>query len=262
MTNINISSSNISLFLASLIAVFVLSNPAFAQEDQCPEYAVYHTTTPQRPATSDKFLFSENLKALEPKDADVILLGDSLTQSWRSKDLQKKLPGLKVLNLGVGADRTQQVIWRLNQMNLKDYDPKFVVLWIGTNNLRTDPGCAISEGIIKILSILRDNWQDSKVIVIETPPRGIDFSAYMPQRLEMYDAAKEKYADQDVVFINVDDVLTCGGMRVFSDEYREQRKIYRKVASPCSTYKNDLLHLTKDAYVIISDILADIVLDK
>lgn len=262
MTIFNISSSNISLFVAGLIAVFVSSNQTFAQEDKCPEYAVYHTTTPQRPATSDKYLFSEELKELEPKDADVILLGDSLTQSWKTKDLQKNLPGLKVLNLGVGADRTQQVIWRLSQMNLKDYDPKFVVLWIGTNNLRTDPGCAISEGIVEILNILRDNWQDSKVIVIETPPRGMDFSAYMPQRLAMYDAAKEKYADQDVVFINVDDALTCGGMRAFSEEYREKSKVFRKVASPCPTYKNDLLHLTKDAYVIMSDVLADIVLDK
>lgn len=262
MTIFNISSSNISLFVAGLIAVFVSSNQTFAQEYKCPEYAVYHTTTPQRPATSDKYLFSEELKELEPKDADVILLGDSLTQSWKTKDLQKKLPGLKVLNLGVGADRTQQVIWRLNQMYLKDYDPKFVVLWIGTNNLRTDPGCAISEGIVEILNILRDKWQDSKVIVIETPPRGMDFSAYMPQRLEMYDAAKEKYADQDVVFINVDDALTCGGMRAFSEEYREKSKVFRKVASPCPTYKNDLLHLTKDAYVIMSDVLADIVLDN
>lgn len=262
MTILNISSPNILRFVAGLIAVFVSSNQTFAQEDKCPEYAVYHTTTPQRPATSDKYLFSEELKELEPKDADVILLGDSLTQSWKTKDLQKKLPGLKVLNLGVGADRTQQVIWRLSQMNLIDYDPKFVVLWIGTNNLRTDPGCAISEGIVEILSILRDNWQDSKVIVIETPPRGMDFSAYMPQRLDMYDAAKEKYADQDVVFINVDDALTCSGMRAFSEEYREKSKVFRKVASPCPTYKNDLLHLTKDAYLIMSDVLADIVLDK
>ena len=93
MTIFNISNSNISLFVAGLISVFVSSNQTFVQEDKWPEYAVYHTTTPQRPATSDKYLFSEELKELEPKDADVILLGDSLTQSWKTKDLQKKLPG-------------------------------------------------------------------------------------------------------------------------------------------------------------------------
>ncbi|MEP4476032.1 MAG: hypothetical protein ABJ024_13345, partial [Lentilitoribacter sp.] len=133
--------------------VFFL-NPAYADEESCPEYAVYHTTTPQRPATSDKFLQSQDLLNKEPKNADIILLGDSLTRSWKTKDLQKKLPGHKILNLGVGADRTQQIIWRLSEMNASEYNPKYVVLWIGTNNLRTDPACAISQGIITIVDMM------------------------------------------------------------------------------------------------------------
>ena len=145
MTIFNISSPNISMFVVGLIAVFGMTDAAFAQEGKCPDYAVYHTTTPQRPATSDKYLFSEKLKELEPKDADVILLGDSLTQSWKSKDLQKKLPGLKVLNLGVGADRTQQVIWRLNQMKLKEYVPQYALYDFLTKELLDPPEMKIEK---------------------------------------------------------------------------------------------------------------------
>lgn len=252
------------LFAFGLLCVSVIGNiatlySAYSNEESCPEHAVYHTTTPMRPATSDKYLLAKNLKDLEPKNADIILLGDSLTRAWKSKDLQKKLPGLTILNLGVGADRIQQLIWRLNDMNMQQYRPKFVVLWIGTNNLRTDPGCAISLGLVKVLDILQKNWQDSHIIVLETPPRGIEFSAYMPQRLDMYNASKEKFADKNVVFINADHALTCGGMRKFSDEYLKNIKIYRKVPSPCMFYKNDLLHLTKPAYEVLGDLVADIV---
>ena len=253
---------HVSLNMIALICVLFLPDTAHSNETSCPEYAVYHTTTPQRPASSDKYLQSLELKASDAKNADIILLGDSLTRSWKSKSLEKKLNGLKVLNLGIGADRTQQIIWRLKHMNMSDYNPKFVVLWIGTNNLRTDPACAISEGIIEIIDILTNRWSESTIIVLETPPRGLDFSAYMPERLEIYDAAKEKYTDKNVSFLNVDDALTCGGMRKFSDEYHERIKIYKNVPSPCASYKKDLLHLTNDAYEILNDRIADVVGSK
>lgn len=253
------SISWLGALFACVFLTIVSSSFAFAQDDSCPEYAVYHTTTPQRPATSDKYLQAEKLKDLEPKDADVILLGDSLTSAWKTKDLQKKLTGLKVLNLGIGSDRTQQIIWRLNQLNTADYKPKYIVLWIGTNNLRTDPACAISKGIVAILDIITASWKNSEVIVLETPPRGLDFSAYMPERLEIYDAAKAKFRDQNVSFLNVDDELTCGGVRQFSEEYHIRAKVYKKVPSPCVLYKRDLLHLTKDGYEVLSGIIADVI---
>lgn len=255
-------SQYVSLNMIALICILFSPNTALSNEASCPEYAVYHTTTPQRPASSDKYLQSIELNESEAKSADIILLGDSLTRSWKSKNLEKKLNGIKVLNLGIGADRTQQIIWRLKHMGMSDYNPKFVVLWIGTNNLRTDPACAISEGIIEIIDILTNSWNESKIIVLETPPRGLDFSAYMPERLEIYDAAKDKFAEKNVLFLNVDDALTCGGMRRFSDEYHERIKIYKKVPSPCSSYKNDLLHLTNDAYEILNDRIADVVGSK
>ncbi len=256
---------NRSLFVATFACALLIissASSARAQEDTCEEYAIYHTTTPQRPATSDKYLQAEKLKDAQPKDADIILLGDSLTSAWEAKELEEKLEGFKVLNLGLGSDRTQQVIWRLNQMNATHYNPKYVLLWIGTNNLRTDPACAISKGIVAILDIITTSWQDSEIIVLETPPRGLDFSAYMPQRLEIYDAAKAKFKDQNVSFLNVDNELTCGGMRQFTEEYHIRAKIYKKVPSPCASYKRDLLHLTKDGYEILGDIIADVVVSK
>ncbi|MEP3419378.1 MAG: GDSL-type esterase/lipase family protein [Lentilitoribacter sp.] len=251
----------ISFQLIGLFGVLLFTITAHADDASCPEYAVYHTTTPQRPATSDKFLQSQELQNQEPKDADIILLGDSLTRSWKTKDLQKKLPDYRVLNLGVGADRTQQIIWRLSEMNASEYNPKYVVLWIGTNNLRTDPTCAISQGIVTIIDMLTRFWPNSKVVVLETPPRGLDFSAYMPKRLVMYDEAKEKFADKNVKFVNIDKELTCG-ITKFSEEYHTRYKTFKKVPSPCENYKSDLLHMTKDAYQILDDLVAGIVEGK
>ena len=45
------------------------------------------------------------------------------------------------MNLGIGGDRTQHVLWRLDNGNIDGIKPKLAVLMIGTNNsaARTRP---------------------------------------------------------------------------------------------------------------------------
>jgi len=69
------------------------------------------------------------------------MLGDSLTQGWSDsgqKDLWKKyFEPVKAANFGIGGDRTQQVLWRINNGELDGITPKVVVLMIGINNMWT-----------------------------------------------------------------------------------------------------------------------------
>jgi hypothetical protein len=48
------------------------------------------------------------------------------------------LSSLGIFNAGVGGDKVQNVLWRLEQGLLSDFHPKLVVLQIGTNNIDQD----------------------------------------------------------------------------------------------------------------------------
>ena len=75
-------------------------------------------------------------------DVDLIFLGDSITQGWEGKGAvpiwDKYYGGRKAMNAGIGGDRTQHVLWRLDNGNIAGIKPKLAVIMIGTNNAGSD----------------------------------------------------------------------------------------------------------------------------
>ena len=84
-------------------------------------------------------------------DVDVIFLGDSITQGWEGKDAvpvwNKYYGARKAMNAGIGGDRTQHVLWRLDNGNIAGIKPKLAVIMIGTNNAGSDTPEDIAAGI-------------------------------------------------------------------------------------------------------------------
>ena len=78
--------------------------------------------------------FNERVKQ---GNVDLIFIGDSITQGWEGagKEVWAKTYGNRnAVNLGIGGDRTQHVLWRLDHGNIEGIHPKLAVLMIGTNN--------------------------------------------------------------------------------------------------------------------------------
>src|SRR5687767_14628351 len=78
--------------------------------------------------------FNERVKK---GNVDLIFIGDSITQGWEGagKGVWEKYYGKRnAVNLGIGGDRTQHVLWRLENGNIKGIEPKLAVVMIGTNN--------------------------------------------------------------------------------------------------------------------------------
>ena len=92
-------------------------------------------------------------------NVDIVFIGDSITQGWegRGKNVWAKFyGGRNAVNLGIGGDRTQHVIWRLQNGNLKGISPKAAVIMIGTNNSGSNSPEQIAEGVTEIVKILNE----------------------------------------------------------------------------------------------------------
>ena len=98
---------------------------------------------------------------------DLVFIGDSITQGWggKGKGVWAKFYGKRnTVNLGIGGDRTQHVIWRLDNGNLKNITPKAAVIMIGTNNAGGNTSKEIADGVGVIVKQIRTK-SDRKSVV-------------------------------------------------------------------------------------------------
>lgn len=110
-------------------------------------------------------------------NVDLIFIGDSITHAWESegKDVWAKYYAKRnAVNLGIGGDRTQHVLWRLDHGNINGISPKAAVLMIGTNNSNGDDYTAeqIADGITAIVRRLRSQLPNTKILILGVFPRG------------------------------------------------------------------------------------------
>ena len=146
-----------------------------------------------------------NKRAAEAGDkAQVIFIGDSITQGWEGEGKQvwaKMYAPRNAINLGIGGDRTQHVLWRLDHGNLDGLKPKAAVVMIGTNNSNGEdnaPG-QIVDGVTAIVKSLREKLPQTKVVLVAIFPRGENFSAQRGKILQV-NQVLHKLADGKNVF--------------------------------------------------------------
>ena len=168
---------------------------------------------------------------------DVVMVGDSITHRWEREggegrqlfaELKKTY---RVLNLGYGGDRTQHVIWRMENGELEGYTAKLFTVMIGTNNRDKDPS-AVAAGVKRILDIIRAKHPEAKIVLMPIFPRG--GKADDPRRVanESVNALIKPYADGATVrwldfnskFFNAEGQLT---KEVMNDLLHPNEKGYR-----------------------------------
>ncbi|MBI1314078.1 GDSL family lipase [bacterium] len=169
-------------------------------------------------------------------NVDLIFIGDSITQGWegRGKAVWEKFYGKRnAVNLGIGGDRTQHVIWRLDNGNVKDISPKAAVIMIGTNNSGSNTPEQIAEGVTVIVKQLREKLPQTKILLLAVFPRGENKADKRRQVNEAANAIFSKLDDGEHVFYL--DI----GQKFLQDDGTLTREIMP-----------DLLHLSEDGYTI------------
>ena len=137
---------------------------------------------------------------------DLVLIGDSITAGWQSgapaEIWAKHFPTHRTLNLGIAADKTENVLWRLGFPGTLDGDqPQLFILMIGTNNtghrFGTETADETARGVRAILDTLAAKAPDAKVLLLAIFPRG---EAIKRQRNDEVNRRIEKLADNRKVF--------------------------------------------------------------
>jgi lysophospholipase L1-like esterase len=235
--------------------LFSFALPTFAQDTSVqpvPTKSSQHDAV--KPVPRDKGWMNrhEAMNARVAKgDVDLVFIGDSITQGWEGagKEAWKEFYGERnAVNLGIGGDRTQHVIWRLDNGNLEGITPKLAVIMIGTNNSNSNKPQEIADGIKVILEQLESKTPDTKVLLLGIFPRGA--TPEVPQRIVNRETNEliAKFADGERVhFLDI------------SDKFLEDDGTLSKEIMP------DLLHLNQKSYRIwaesiepkVAELLAD-----
>lgn len=166
---------NCTVFRRSLLPVALLVSTlavAVHAEDAKPNAAV--VPVPR----NDKWWVNrhESMNArVKQGNVDLILIGDSITHGWENagKGVWDEFYGKRnAVNLGIGGDRTQHVLWRLDNGNIDGISPKLAVLMIGTNNSGDNTPEEIAAGVKAIVEKLRTKLPQTKVLILAIFPRG------------------------------------------------------------------------------------------
>jgi lysophospholipase L1-like esterase len=117
------------------------------------------------------------LKEVKEKagNVDLLFVGDSITDGWHGggkKAWTENWEPLKAFNIGIGGDRTQHVIWRLQNGEVAGIKPKLAVLMIGTNNLGGNTDDEIVAGITGCVKEIQKQLPSTKVLLLGVFPRG------------------------------------------------------------------------------------------
>lgn len=113
---------------------------------------------------------------LQQGNADVLLVGDSITAGWKKypEILKKTFGDRQVVNLGHPADKTENILWRLRKHSFDKIKPGFAVVLAGTNNSNDDDYTPeqIAGGVQTIVAELREKLPQTTILLLGIFPRG------------------------------------------------------------------------------------------
>lgn len=129
---------------------------------------------------------------------DLLLHGDSITDWWVQGDANKAMfakyfGGIRTANFAIAGDTTQGVLWGLRNGEGQGFQPKAVMLMIGTNN-QGNTGPEIAEGVGAVVLELRNDFPDAKILLLAIFPRGLP-----------NDPIREKIAEANRIIARLDD---------------------------------------------------------
>jgi lysophospholipase L1-like esterase len=176
--------------------------------------------------------------------AQLVFLGDSITAGWAGsgKDVwAKAFGGYTPANFGIGGDRTQHVLWRIQNGELDGgIKPKACVLMIGTNNVGGDSAEGIAKGVTVIVKTIRAKQPQAKILLLAVFPRGEKASP---------NPGRDKLKQVNAIIAKLDDSKNVFFLDI-GDKFMQPDGSLTKEIMP------DFLHLSAAGYQIWADAIS------
>ena len=109
---------------------------------------------------------------------DLLLEGDSITDWWVQGDAKKAMfdkyfGNMRTANFAIAGDTTQGNLWGLKNGEGQGFQPKAIMLMIGTNNTGANTAPEIAEGVGAVVLEMRKDFPDAKILLLAIFPRGL-----------------------------------------------------------------------------------------
>jgi lysophospholipase L1-like esterase len=148
-------------------------------------------------------------------DIGLLFIGDSITHGWESEGREawtEYYEKRAAVNLGIGGDRTQHVLWRLDAYDLEGLRkpssgsaPRAAVIMIGTNNSNGNDHTAeeIADGIKAIVARLRADLPDTRILLLAIFPRGETPNAQREKNAKASELASRAADGKTVHYVDI-----------------------------------------------------------
>ena len=217
--------------LLSCVIFYIGSAKAQIAIADAPAYPVNTAIIPVTKLEEDSYnWWDRHAAVLAVKDSinpEILLIGDSITHFWGGQPQLKYANGTlrqpngpeswndlfgkyRVMNIGFGWDRTQNVLWRLDHGEIAGIHPRLVIINIGTNNTsqtahaRMNTAPEIVDGIMAVYARIRTEIPNAKIVVMAIFPREKD--PENPRRILINEINRELtplMKQQRITFVNI-----------------------------------------------------------
>ena len=107
--------------------------------------------------------------------SEILLLGDSIIRGLTRYENVWENYFPSAINLGIGGDKTQNVLWRMRNLRLS-HNIKFVIVHCGTNNIDLNSADDIANALVQIAKKVHIYNPDVKVVLSSILPRDNNIS--------------------------------------------------------------------------------------
>jgi lysophospholipase L1-like esterase len=170
---------------------------------------------------------------------DVYFEGDSITRRWGATDYpellanwKKNFFGWNAADFGWGADRVENILWRLENGELDGVNPKVIVLLAGTNNVGNkippegieNAADEVTKGLRAIVRLMQSKAPNAVIILMGIFPRN-DNMAVMPE-IDRINAALAEMAGPRIRYLNINDRLAGPDGKLHDGMMNERDKLH------------------------------------
>ncbi|MGA3066130.1 MAG: GDSL-type esterase/lipase family protein [Tepidisphaeraceae bacterium] len=203
--------------LPMLLAILSLLGAATTQTTQPATQPWQSTTQPVLKSPGELKMHHQFLDLAKAGNIDLLFVGDSITDSWRRPDRglavwQKYFAPLKAANFGISGDRTQHVLWRIQNGELDGFNAKCIVLMLGTNNLSSPPNNIRNTneetiaGMKCVVAAIRQHQPQAKLLLLGIFPRGQAADNPYRRDIKVVNAELAKWDDgKNIFYLDIGD---------------------------------------------------------